>query len=126
MRAAGSRPHWGDAWTITAFIRSLQSGTGARAGADAALAASYRATRYLRHAAAWRVRYGLAMFDRLDTPTRRSIVDEAVWIARIEPGSLGAIVDAARGSDAYVPLMLRWRAMRERDADRRVRERPAP
>ena len=124
-RAARSRPYWGEAWAVVAFARSLQ-GAAAAVDADVALAASYRATPYLRHAAAWRVRYGLGAFERLDASTRARIVDEAVWIARIDPASLDAIVDASRGSDAYFPLLLRWRAMRENDADWQARGRLAP
>jgi hypothetical protein len=124
-RAARSRPYWGEAWAVTAFARSLK-GAAAGADADMALAASYRATPYLRHAAAWRVRYGLGAFERLDASTRARVVDEAVWIARIDPATLDAIVGASRGSDAYFPFLLRWRAMREDDADWQARGRLAP
>ncbi|PZU57351.1 MAG: hypothetical protein DI547_13705 [Sphingobium sp.] len=115
-RATAARPRWGEAWTVATFIYALHDGPRA-ARTQSALARSYAGTPFLRYSAQWRVGFALATEDLLSGETRARVIDEGIWIARIEPRSRKAIFDMFRPTPAYERFLLRWRAMRLRDAD---------
>lgn len=110
---AASRPYWGEADVVRAYIASL-SPTGRRE-ALAALARSYESSPYLLSAAAWRWRFGIEHWGELSPAIQARLIDEAVWLARLKPDQHPQVMDLARGTDAYKPLLLRWREMRLRD-----------
>jgi len=112
---ADSRPYWGEADVVRAYIASLSPDS--MAEALAALVRSYDSSPYLLNAAAWRWRFGIEHWDRLAAPTRTHLIDEAVWLARLKPDQRPQIMDLASGTDAYKPLLLRWREVRLKDAD---------
>ncbi len=114
--ALSRRPEWGEGWTVAAFIDELRYGDH-NPSAIAALARSYRGAPYLRDAASWRVRFGLGAWDALDAATQAKVIDEAVWLVRIDSTTAGPVFDLARQSPAYPQLMLRWLAMRPGDAN---------
>jgi hypothetical protein len=114
--ALARRPEWGEGWTVAAFIDELRFGDNNPA-TIAALSRSYRGAPYLRDAASWRVRLGLGAWASLDAATRAKVVDEAVWLVRIDSTTAGPVFDLARQSAAYPQLMLRWLAMRPGDAN---------
>jgi hypothetical protein len=114
--ALARRPEWGEGWTVAAFIDELRYGDN-NPTAIAALARSYRGAPYLRDAAGWRVRFGLTAWSSLDAATQAKVIDEAVWLVRIDSTTAGPVFDLARQSPAYPQLMLRWLAMRPGDAN---------
>lgn len=108
------RRWWGDAWILTAFVRSL---AGDRAGTRAALARSYVDAPYLHTGGAWRVREGLGDWDSYDAPIRARIIDEAVWLARSDAETYGVVSALARSSSGYRAFMLRTLEVRQQDPD---------
>jgi hypothetical protein len=108
-QAAHSRPHWGEAWMVVAFIQSMRGGPTAGATREA-LARSYADAPFLPDSAAWRVFTGLAAWELLDDYTRRRVSEEAVWVARRSLAGRNAIFAAMRESPAYSSFLIAWRA----------------
>jgi hypothetical protein len=79
---------------------------------------SYAEAPYLREQSLWRLRFGAANWARLDDQTRRAVMREASWLARMGPNdraeAITALGDTPAGahfalmlllaSDAAVPL----------------------
>ncbi|WP_293884082.1 hypothetical protein [Sphingomonas sp.] len=114
--ARSVRPVWGEIEIVAAFVHVLRDGEDTVA-TRRALEQSYAQTPYLRTAAAWRVQYGLRYWLALNPETRRRVINEAVWLTRIDDQSRTMVFDLARGSAAYKPFILRWLASRGGDAD---------
>ena len=114
--ATRSRPHWGDAWTVRAFIETQRAGEDS-AAARAALSRSYADAPFLRPAGLWRVRYGLEQWPLLDKASRQHVVQEADWLTRIDRANREPIFALARQSAGYMPLLLYWRTLRAGDSD---------
>lgn len=115
--AIEARPHWGHAWVVKAYIESLRQGPDHRLLALAALSRSYADSPFLRDAAGWRVTFALGHWDELDAFVRKRAIEEAVWLSRVDAGSRRAIFAAARNTNGYQPLVLRWRDVRLSDGD---------
>lgn len=115
--ALAGRPGWGEAEALEAYLQSLKGSEG-KVAAQRALVRSYDHMPYMREAAAWRIRYGLAQWGALPDATQRRIVDEAIWFVRLRPEQRDSIFAAVRATPAYFPFMLRWRTVRAFDADR--------
>jgi hypothetical protein len=114
--AEADRPYWGEAKTVAGFIHALRDGEDA-AVTRRTVAESYADAPYLRYAAAWRVQYGLRHWEAFGPITKRQIVDEAVWLTRLDSQSRDQIFAMARDSAAYKPFVLRALAARSGDAD---------
>lgn len=114
-RALTARPDWGEALVVSAYLASLDHGGTRRALAD--LANSYTGAPYLREAGLWRIGFALRHWDAVGPTTRLHVLDEAIWLTGVEPERYEMIFDRFRQSPAYVPLMLRWAAMREGRAE---------
>jgi hypothetical protein len=115
-QAEAKRPHWGEAKTVAGFVHALRDGEDA-AVTRQTVAESYADAPYLRYAAAWRVQYGLRHWEKFEPVTRRQIVNEAVWLSRLDSRSHEQIFAMARDSAAYKPFVLRALAARSDDAD---------
>ncbi|RYD68179.1 MAG: hypothetical protein EOP58_01245 [Sphingomonadales bacterium] len=113
-QSSAERPAWGEAALVRAYAHALRDGIG-HPQTCRALAASYHDAPFLRHAASWRVETSLACWGSLAVDARRAAVEEAVWLSRIAPESHPAILASMRGSEAYVPFVLRWRELRATD-----------
>lgn len=113
-RIVDDRRFWGEAWACRAYLLSLRRGDADR-DMHVALSRSYAETPYLRSVGPWRVRQGFAQWDALDDPSRKAVVDEAVWLARSGEVARMAVFDFARASDGYRPFMLRWIQTRQGD-----------
>lgn len=115
-RAVIARPHWGEAWTVSAFVHAQRHGV-ANIQVQRAFARSYADAPYLRHSARWRTRFGLESWPMLTAETRRRVINEAIWLTRVSPAERKDIFSAFRQSPAYVPFLLRWRQVRVGDTD---------
>ena len=112
---AAARPYWGEAEVVQAYVASQSPDRLEQA--VAAYGRSYASSPFLRQAAVWRVEFGIAHWARLDAATRAAMVNEAVWLFRLQPDQRVRLTDIARDTDAYVPILLQWRHVRLRDKD---------
>lgn len=112
---AGTRPHWGEVDVVAAYIASLTPDR--LADTIGVYARSYRNAPYIREAAIWRVQFGIEHWGKLDEATRAHLTNEAVWLFRLQPDQRTRLVDMARGTDAYLPILMRWREVRLKDGD---------
>lgn len=72
-----------------------------------AFARSYRQTGFLRDEGLWRLAFAATYWARLPADTRAAVVDEAVWLARLD-GRLRAAVDQlVTGTPLALPVELR-------------------
>jgi hypothetical protein len=115
--AIDARPHWGQAWVVKAYIEALRTGAEHRHLSLVALSRSYSDAPFLRDAAGWRIRYAFLHWDALDAFVRGRAIEEAVWLARVDATMRKSVFASARASQAYQPLVLRWREMRLRDGN---------
>lgn len=115
--AISARPHWGQAWVVKAYIESLGNTPETRQSSLTALSRSYADAPFLRDASAWRVMYGLAHWDELDIFVRQRLIEEATWLVRVDHGVQAPVFAAARNTNAYQTLILRWREMRLTDGN---------
>lgn len=100
------RPHWGQLWIAHAYVRSLASPRFSRQEKEA-LVRSYLDAPYLYDAGRWRVMRAMANWTALPTFTRDRAARETVWLYRVSSGGDPTqFLDAARGSDAYLPVFL--------------------
>lgn len=109
--AIASRPHWGEAWVVRAFIAYGRDNKVSPAML-ADLARSYMAGPLQRDAGPWRVRMALANWDAFDPAVQERIVAETVWLLQVSPpASRRVLFDLARNSPfpAYERIFLRWR-----------------
>ena len=113
-----ARPDWGEAWAVCAYVAALRGGAGSPQ-ARRALVRSYDDAPFLRHSAAWRTRLGFALWPVLGESTRERLVNEAVWLARIDLSMREQIFVSARESPGYDAFLSQWRWLRDRDADYR-------
>lgn len=109
--AIGSRYLWGEAWVSLAYIES-QAGQGRVGPMISALKSSYVAAPYLKKAAGWRSQTAIENWRFLDAGTRRHAIEEVVWLALQNPRARNDIFRVASGTDAYQPLLARWRTAR--------------
>lgn len=93
VRALETRPKAGGWWTWLAYARAVRSGV--TEDALRAFETSYGASPYLAMEGGWRVRFGALNWGRLREDTRRSVVEEAVWLRDIDPDGLPLKLDAA-------------------------------
>jgi hypothetical protein len=114
--AAGARPYWGERQATVAFVQTLRDGDDSTPALQS-LGRSYDVTPYLVHAAPWRVAFGVRHWNMVAAATRDHIVDEAVWISRVDPKTLDGIFGLFRGTAAYEPFLRRWLTARRGDAD---------
>lgn len=114
-RAGEARPVWGEALLVQAYIASLDP----RRSAEAIdlLGRSYQAAGFLSGSEAWRVGYGIAHWHALQPATRDHVIEEAVWLARHKVELRRDVFARARGTDAYWPLLRRWRDLRIEDGN---------
>lgn len=113
MTAARTRPHWGEAWVVVAYVESLAA-TGDTAYERAALIRSYADAPYLERAGFWRVGEGLREWSGLPLPIRNRLISEAAWLLRNgDSNNRGALFNLARLSPAYRDIFLEWRALGE-------------
>ncbi|GLI97812.1 hypothetical protein [Sphingobium sp. BS19] len=115
--AIDARPHWAQAWVVKAYIESLRPRSSHLQASLAALSRSYSDAPFLRDASGWRVTYGMAQWESLDGFVRNRVIEEAVWLSRVDPDVRRAIFGAARATRAYEPLVLRWRELRLADGN---------
>ncbi|WP_336966214.1 hypothetical protein [Sphingobium aquiterrae] len=107
--AIASRPHWGEAWVVRAFIAYGRDNAPSPAML-ADLAHSYGDGPLQRDAGPWRVRMALANWQAFDPATQDRIVAETVWLLQVSPpASRRVLFDLARSSPAYQRIFLRWR-----------------
>lgn len=71
------------------------------------LRASYRAARFLREAALYRIAFGANHWRSLDRRTRAALLDEALWAARLGKEDRRAVLAAVAGTPPYVTLAIR-------------------
>lgn len=115
--AIDARPHWAQAWVVKAYIESLRPRSGHLQASLAALSRSYSDAPFLRDASGWRVTYGMAQWESLDSFVRNRVIEEAAWLSRVDPDVRRAIFGHARATRAYEPLVLRWRELRMADGN---------
>lgn len=73
----------------------------------AAFARSYRQAGFLRDEGLWRLAFAATYWPRLPADTRAAVIDEAVWLARLD-GRLRAAVDQlVTGTPLALPVELR-------------------
>lgn len=116
--ATAARLRWGEAWAVRAYVESLRHGVGSKEAREA-LVRSYADAPFLRHSAAWRTQAGFADWDALDTATRNRLVNEAVWLGRIDLSVREQLFGMARASAGYRSFLAQWRARRIVDQDPR-------
>lgn len=110
-RAISIRPHWGEAWTVRGYVLAQQRPAGAPETL-AALRRAYAEAPFLRHAAQWRIEYGLDQWARLDAETQRRLVDEAVVYGQLNGDAARWVFTTMRRSPAYWPMIRNWRKLR--------------
>lgn len=98
-QAQATRPIWGEAEVARAYIELLDHGAESPQ-AIAALTASYRAAPFLRDSAPWRIRFGAAVWPRLDARTRDQLVSEAAWLAEASGRTYAYALGLVAGSPA--------------------------
>lgn len=98
-QAQATRPIWGEAAVARAYIELLDHGAESPQ-AIAALAASYRAAPFLRDSAPWRIRFGVAVWPRLDAQTRDRLVSETAWLAEASGRTYAYALGLVAGSPA--------------------------
>lgn len=110
-RAAAARRWWADADVAAAYRAFIVTGT-VSPETRTALILSYDAAPFLRTAAAWRIRLGVAGWASLPPATRTAVVEETAWLAR----SSGTSYRYATGLVAGTPAEERVRALLARPA----------
>lgn len=126
-KAQAQRTDWADALVAASFVASLRGNPQGRTAALRSLAASYQAAPFSRDAGLWRVREGLSAWDRSTPDLHRHVIEEAIWLARLDGRLRTEIFGLVRGSSAYSTFARRWLALRRLDADwRPVSDRTAP
>ncbi len=113
------RPDWAEGQVSASFVSSLRTGEPAKRLAAQQLAASYRAAPFLRDSGLWRVREGLSSWSQLPAWSQSRLVDEGVWLARLNDPLRADVFDMVRGSPAYPAFARRWLELRQGDADLR-------
>lgn len=98
-QALATRPIWGEAEVARAYVELLDHGPESPQ-AIAALAASYRAAPFLRDSAPWRIRFGVAVWSRLDAQTRDRLVSETAWLAEASGRTYAYALGLVAGSPA--------------------------
>ena len=111
MQARSARPEWGEAEVVVAYAASLGRGPSDRQVARQALTASYATAPFLHDAGQWRIAYGVGIWPTLGRPTQDAILREAVWMLGVDQSRWSRVFATFRGTPAYVPFMLRWRAV---------------
>jgi hypothetical protein len=98
-QAQATRPVWGEAEVARAYVELLDHGADSPQAIDA-LAASYRAAPFLRDSAPWRIRFGVAVWPRLDAQTRERLVSETAWLAGASGRTYAYALGLVAGSPA--------------------------
>ncbi|MDZ7281830.1 hypothetical protein N4G62_07300 [Sphingomonas sanguinis] len=117
--ANARRPDWAEGQVSASFVSSLLAGEAAKRLAARQLADSYRAAPFLRDSGLWRVREGLSSWSQLPAWSQSRLVDEGVWLARLNDPLRADVFDMVRGSPAYPAFAQRWLELRQGDADLR-------
>jgi hypothetical protein len=107
--AISSRPNWGEAWVVRAFIaHSRKNSMSPAMLAD--LARSYADGPLLREAGPWRVTMALRNWTAFTPAVQDRIVEETVWLLQVSPPEARqTLFELARESAAYERVFLRWR-----------------
>lgn len=106
------RPHWGDAWVLSAFIYSLQT-QGMSEEERLALIRSYLDAPLLRDGGLWRTTRVLNHWNAFPRSVQDDAITETAWLLRVvRSDQRAALFEAVRQSPAYVPIFRRWSAMR--------------
>lgn len=106
------RPHWGDAWMLSAFIYSLQTPA---MGEEERLAIirSYLDAPLLHEGGLWRTTRALAYWRSFPRATQEAIVSEAASLLKYsENEHRSALFEAVRESPAYSRIFRRWSQLR--------------
>ncbi|WP_322964449.1 hypothetical protein [Sphingomonas fuzhouensis] len=98
-QAQATRPVWGEAEVARAYVELLDHGAESPQ-ALSALAASYRAAPFLRDSAPWRIRFGVAVWPKLDAQTRDRLVSETAWLAGASGRTYAYALGLVAGSPA--------------------------
>lgn len=98
-RASTGRPGWGEASVARAYA-AVVGGRATDQETIRAFAQSYVDAPYLRGAVVWRLRYGAALWDRLDATTRRHVLDEAIWLSLLGQANYMRAWSALHGTAA--------------------------
>jgi hypothetical protein len=109
--AVGARPFWPDALTVSAYIDSQTGDPASFDSARRALALSYMGAPYLSDAADWRIGFGLSQWHELSGATQNAVAAEAMWQIAVDPDRSDTLFAKFRASPAYIPFILRWRAL---------------
>lgn len=107
--AADSRPHWGEAWVVRAYVESLASPRfGERE--KKALIRSYLDAPFLYPGGFWRTRQGILNWNAFPGFARDRIADEMVWLIRLSGGQKRSdLLEFVRNSSAYRAVFARLR-----------------
>lgn len=108
-QAVDSRPHWGEAWVVSAYIESLAL---PRLGAPEknALIRSYLDAPFLYPGGLWRTQRGISNWGAFSGFTQNRIADEMVWLIRQSGGQTRSdLLEFVRNSPAYRAVFLRLR-----------------
>jgi hypothetical protein len=81
-RGLALRPRWSEAWVIQTHMLSATRGIGAPE-ALRAFETSYELAPFLRDAADWRLRYGIATWASLSPTARKAVASEAIMLSRV-------------------------------------------
>lgn len=106
-----SRPHWGEAWIVKAYIESL---TSPRMGyaEEEALIRSYMDAPFVHNAGLWRAKRGMTNWNRFPAFAQARIANETVWLISAAPQTRMELLEMARNTPAYIPVFLRLRERR--------------
>lgn len=75
--------------------------------AIAAFARSYRQAGFLREQGLWRLAFAATYWSRLSKETRAAVVDEAIWLARLDGRLRTAVDQLVTGTPLALPVELR-------------------
>jgi hypothetical protein len=113
--ALDSRPHWGEAWVIMAYLEALSDprpGPGPGDGEKTALIRSYLDAPFLYPVGLWRTRRALPVWNDFPAFAQRRIVEETVWLIRHTNGPARAeLLQRVRASPAYAPVFMALRVV---------------
>ncbi|HEX7857271.1 MAG TPA: hypothetical protein VF503_26615 [Sphingobium sp.] len=109
-QAIDSRPHWGEAWVVKAYIESIASPRLDEAEKNA-LARSYLDAPFMHVTGLWRAQRAISNWDAFSPFAQNRIANEMVWLIRFTGGQTRAgLLETVRNSPAYFTVFMRLRA----------------
>jgi hypothetical protein len=105
-QADSGRPGWGEVSVARAYV-AVANGQATDSATIRLFAQSYAEAPYLRGAVVWRLRYGGALWDRLDTATQAHVLDEAIWLSLLGPANYMRAHSALQGTPAQAAYYAR-------------------